>query len=132
MAYEPNNIQNEMAYFYAVVKNMDLSDNLKRAKICEHEVPFEEGISDYLSDVSIMDKQLSETSLLSWIEFIENEKLHTAIKSLKTEDLILISQVVNEGKTWQELASMYEIDQSNVRKHFNKIIRILKNLLFKK
>ncbi len=79
-----------------------------------------------------MDKQLSETSLLSWIEFIENEKLHTAIKSLKTEDQILISQVVSECKTWQELASMYEIDQSNVRKHFNKIIRILKNLLFKK
>ncbi len=37
MAYEPNNIQNEMAYFYAVVKNMDLNDNIKRAKICEHE-----------------------------------------------------------------------------------------------
>lgn len=132
MAYEPNNIQNEMAYFYAVVKNMDLNDNIKRAKICEHEAPFEEGICDYFSDVSIMDKQLSETSLLSWIEFIENEKLHTAIKSLKTEDQILISQVVNKGKTWQELASMYEIDQSNVRKRFNKIIRILKNLLFKK
>ena len=132
MAYEPNNIQNEMAYFYAVVKNMDLNDNIKRAKVCEHEAPFEEGICDYFSDVSIMDKQLSETSLLSWIEFIENEKLHTAIKSLKTEDQILISQVVNEGKTWQELASMYEIDQSNVRKRFNKIIRILKNLLFKK
>ena len=132
MAYEPNNIQNEMAYFYAVVKNMDLNDNIKRAKVCEHEAPFEEGICDCFSDVSIMDKQLSETSLLSWIEFIENEKLHTAIKSLKTEDQILISQVVNEGKTWQELASTYKIDQSNVRKRFNKIIRILKNLLFKK
>lgn len=31
------NIKNELAYFYAVVKNMDLDNNVKQAKINKHE-----------------------------------------------------------------------------------------------
>ncbi len=127
-----DDIKNEIAYFYKVIKNMDSKDNIKNSKIREHEISLQEIVYDNFSDDFDVDKRLFGKHLLSLIEFIENEKLHTAIKSLKTEDQILISQVVNEGKTWQELASMYEIDQSNVRKRFNKIIRILKNLLFKK
>ena len=33
------NIKNELAYFYKVIKNMNIEDNIKQSKINEHEVP---------------------------------------------------------------------------------------------
>ncbi|MBQ6144046.1 MAG: sigma-70 family RNA polymerase sigma factor [Clostridia bacterium] len=126
------NIKNELDYFYAVVKNMDLNDRIKQSKINKHEIPLEENIYDHFLDLNNMDKQLSKTNLLNWIEFIENQRLYRAIKSLEIEDQILISHVMNECKTWQELAETYGITQANVKNRFNKIIRILKVLLFKK
>ena len=61
-----------------------------------------------------------------------NEKLHKAIKNLSIEDQIFISYIVRECKTQQELASKYGINQSSVRNKFNKILRILKNSIFRK
>ncbi len=53
-----------------------------------------------------MDKQLFQTSLLGWIELIENGSLHKALKSLKIEDQIFISYIVKECKTQRELAQI--------------------------
>ena len=36
------NIKNELAYFYKVIKNMDIKDNIKQSKINEHETPLDE------------------------------------------------------------------------------------------
>ena len=44
MGKHPNNIENEITYFYAVVKNMDLKDSITQSKIRKHEVSFEENI----------------------------------------------------------------------------------------
>lgn len=132
MANQPNDIKNKMAYFYAVVKRMDSDDIIKKAKIQDNEILVKEVIYDNFSDTTEMENQLFQGGLLGWIELIENEKLYNAIKDLKMEDQILISHVIKECKTWQELAFDYGITQANVKNRFNKIIRILKTLLFKK
>lgn len=132
MGNRPDNIKNELAYFYKVIKNMDSYDDTKKSKIQKHEIPIEEVIYDEFSNTSDVDKQLFQTSLLGWIELIENESLHKALKSLSIEDQIFISYIVKECKTQQELASKYGINQSSVKNRFDKILRILKNLMSKK
>lgn len=125
-------IKSEMAYFYTVIKNMDKKDSIKNSKIQEHEVSIEDVIYDKESENIDIEKQAFEENLLGWIELIENEKLHKAIKNLSIEDQIFISYIVRECKTQQELASKYGINQSSVRNKFNKILRILKNSIFRK
>ena len=125
-------IKSEMAYFYTVIKNMDKKDSIKNSKIQEHEVSIEDVIYDKESENIDIEKQAFVENLLGWIELIENEKLHKAIKNLSIEDQIFISYIVRECKTQQELASKYGINQSSVRNKFNKILRILKNSIFRK
>ncbi len=132
MGNRHDNIKNEIAYFYKVIKNMDSKDNIKNSKIREHEISLQEIVYDNFSDNFDVDKQLFEKNLLGWIELVENENLHKALKSLKIEDQIFISYIVKECKTQQELASKYGINQSSVKNRFSKILRILKNLLSKK
>ena len=132
MGSHHDNIKNKIAYFHKVIKNMDLKDNIKRSKIDEHEIPVEEIMYDAFSNEFYVDKQLFEKNLLGWIELIENENLHKSVKSLSIEDQIFISYIVKECKTQQELASKYGINQSSVKNRFDKILRVLKNLMSKK
>ena len=41
MGNHPKDIKNEIAYFYAVVKNMDLNDSIKESKIRQNEISIE-------------------------------------------------------------------------------------------
>ena len=54
------NIKNELAYFYKVIKNMDIEDNIKQSKINEHEMPINEIFYDQFSAGENMDKHLNE------------------------------------------------------------------------
>ena len=45
-----NDIKNELAYFYTIIKNMDIKDSVKNSKIKEHEFSLEEVIYDNFSD----------------------------------------------------------------------------------
>ena len=121
-----DNIKNEIAYFYTVIKNMNTKDNIKQSKINEHELPLDEIIYDNFSDHFNMDKQIAEQSLLGWIDLIENENLHKAVKSLSIEDQIFISYIVKECKTQRDLACIYEIKQKNISKKINKILNKIK------
>ena len=69
-------------------------------------------------------KQVAEQSLLGWIELIENEDLHKAVKSLSIEDQIFISYIVKDGRTQRELAQVYGIAQKNVCTRFNRLISL--------
>ena len=109
MGKHANNIKNELAYFYKVIKNMDKKDSLKRSEIHKHEISIEDITYDEFSKDFNLDKQLFEKSLLGWIELIENENLHRAIKSLSIEDQIFISYIVKECKTQREIEKIYSI-----------------------
>ena len=124
-----DNIKNEIAYFYTVIKNMDTKDTIKKSKIKEYEILIEEIIYDNFSDDFDVDKQTAEQSLLGWIELIENEDLHKAVKSLSIEDQIFISYIVKECRTQRELSDMYNIAQQNISKRFNNIIKKLRQFM---
>ena len=113
------NIKNELAYFYKVIKNMNIEDNIKQSKINEHEMPINEILYDQFSVGENMDKYLEERNLLGWIELIENPKLYEAVKNLPIEDQIFISYIVKEGIKQRELSIMYELTQQGI--HINSI-----------
>lgn len=123
MGNHRDNIKNEIAYFYTVIKNMDTKDGIKQSKIKEHEMPIEEISYDNFSDDFDVGKQLFQTNLLGWIELVENENLHRALKSLSIEDQIFISYIVKECKTQRELAKIYGIAQKNICKKFERLIK---------
>ena len=125
MGNHDNKIKNELAYFYAVVKNMDLNDSIKQSKINEHEILLEEYIYDYFSNLNNMDKQLSDADSLNWIELIENDNLRDAIRGLNEEEKMLLNYVFYERRTQSEIAEIYDVTHQNVSK---KIIRILKKI----
>lgn len=124
-----NDIKNELAYFYTIIKNMDIKDSIKNSKVKEHEFSIEEVIYDNCSDDFDVDKQVAEQSLLGWIELIENKNLHKAVKSLSIEDQIFISYIVKECRTQRELSNIYNIAQQNISKRFNNIIKKLRRFM---
>ena len=50
-------IKNEIAYFYKVIRHMDIKDSIKQSKINEHETPLDEILYDQFSVGENMDKQ---------------------------------------------------------------------------
>lgn len=132
MGNRPDNIRNEGAYFYKVVKNMDLKDNIKQSKIYKHEISIEEAVYDKKPDISDVDKQLFETDSIEWIEFIENEDLRNATCKLNTDEKILLHYVFYEEKTQSEIAEIYSIKHQTISYRLNKIIRKLKKYISKK
>ena len=120
-----NDIKNELAYFYTIIKNMDIKDSIKNSKVKEHEFSLEEVIYDNCSDDFDVDNQ----SLLGWIELIENKNLHKAVKSLSIEDQIFISYIVKECRTQRELEKTYNISHQSISKKFNKILDKLRRFI---
>ena len=127
-----NNIKNELAYFYKVIKNMNIKDSIKQSKINEHETPLDEILCEQFFVDENMDKHLEEKNLLGWIELIENSKLYEAVKELSIEDQVFISYLVKEGKTQKELSKIYRINQSHIHDKSNKIIRVIKYYMLNK
>ena len=123
------NIKNELAYFYRVIKNMDIKDNIKQSKINEHKTPLDEILYDQFSVGENMDKHLEEKTLLGWIELIENQKLYEAVKGLSIEDQIFISYIIKEGLTQRELSIMYGLTQQDISYKFNKLIHSINKIL---
>lgn len=129
MVNRNDNIKNESAYFYKVIKNMDTKEQIKQKKINEHELPLEEIFYSQFIDDPDWDKHLAEKTLLGWIELIENPKLHKALKDLPVEDQIFISYIVKECRTQKELSRQYNVAHQNISKRFNKILDKLRRLI---
>ena len=51
------NIKNELAYFYKVIKNLDIKDSIKQSKINGHETPLDEILYNQFSVGENIDKQ---------------------------------------------------------------------------
>ncbi len=124
-----DNIKDEIAYFYTVIKNMDTRGKIEQSKIDGHELQIDDILYDNFLENFDVDKQVTEQSLLGWIELIENENLHNAVKSLSVEEKIFISYIVKDGRTQRELAQVYGISQKNVCTSFNRLISKIKKFL---
>lgn len=122
------NIKNELAYFYKVIKNMAIKDNIKRSKINECEMPLDEILYNQFCVSENLDKHLEEQNLLGWIELIENQKLYEAINRISIEEQIFINYIVKEGRTQRELSRTYGVAQKNISKRFNRGIEKIRYL----
>ena len=127
-----DDIKNEIAYFYTVIKNMDTKDEIKQSKINEHELQIDDILYDNFSEDFDVDKQVAEQSLLGWIELIENKDLHKAIKNLSLEEQILLSYIFYKDKTQSEIANLYKVTQQSISYKTDKIISKIKKYIFKK
>lgn len=123
-----NDIKNEIAYFYKVIKNMDMKESIKLSKIKDNEV-----LTDIIQDVySISDEYFCENSLLDWIELIENPNLHKAIKSLSIKEQTLLSYIFYKEKTQSEVAKIYNMSQSAISQKLNSIMYKIRLFILKK
>ena len=129
MSRRRDNIKNELAYFYKVVKNMDIKDSIKQSQINEYETPLDEILCEQFFVDENMDKHLEEKNLLGWIELIENPKLYEAVKELSIEAQIFISYIIKEGLTQRELSIMYGLTQQDISYKFNKLIHSINKIL---
>ena len=131
MKVKHQNISDEFSYFNTVVRNMNVKDRIKLSKIKDHEVQLESEVYENMPDKFDLDEKISDDTLTSWIDLIENEKLHKAVKSLPVEDQIFISYIVKERRTQRELEKIYNVDHRNIGRRFEKIIKKIK-LIYEK
>lgn len=123
------NINDELSYFNAVIKNMNTDDLRRKNRINKKEISIESEKVENMPDNFDIDEKISDDTLTGWIELIENEKLHKAVKSLPVEDQIFISYIVKERRTQREISYIYNTTQQNICKRFNRILNKIKKIL---
>ena len=124
------NIKDELAYFNKVTQNMDCKEKIKQSEIEKNEISIEEqSICNDFIDNFDLDKELANRNLLGWIDMIENQKLHDAVKSLSLDEQVLLSYVFEKEKTQRELEKLYNLDHSVLCRRYNKIINSLKKII---
>ena len=111
------------AYYYKVVKRMDIKDFNKQVKIEKHECLFDENKHSEYFEETYFDRNLT-----GWIELIENPKLHNAVKQLSVEDQIFISYIFKESKTQEETAQIYNVTHQNISKKLKVILDKLRKI----
>ena len=112
------------AYYYKVVKRMDIKDFNKQVKIEKHELLFEENKHSECFEETYFDR-----NLIGWIELIENPKLAKAMKGLSVEDQIFISYIIKEGRMQESLSKVYKTSQQNIARRFSVIVQTIKREL---
>ena len=124
------NIKDELAYFNKVTQNMDCKEKIKQSEIEKNEISIEEQSScnDFIDNFDL-DKELASRNLLGWIDMIENQKLHDAVKSLSLDEQVLLSYIFEKKKTQRELEKIYNLDQSAICRRYNKIIKSIKEFV---
>ena len=121
------NIKDELAYFNKVTQNMDCKEKIKQSEIEKNEISIEEQpiCNDFIDNFDL-DKELANRNLLGWIDMIENQKLHDAVKSLSLDEQVLLSYIFEKEKTQRDLAKIYKIKHQNICKKIDQIICKLK------
>lgn len=129
MTYCKDNVNNEIAYFYKVIKNMNTKEKIEQNRIQNYELPLDKILCDSFYVEDDIEKRLSDKNLLDWIDFVENQKLHKALKNLPIEDQVLLSYIMKECRTQKELSCHYNTTQQNLSKKLSKILLNLKKFL---
>ena len=119
-------IQNKKAYFETIVNNMNIDDFRRQIRIYDKECQLEKEMYEKIGDKFDVEEEMADTTLIGWIELIENEALCEAVKGLPMGDQIFISYIFKENKNQRELAKIYNISQVAISKKFNAIMDKIK------
>lgn len=130
MNAQNSHIKNRDAYFKTVLKNMNLKENIKQSEMEDNEIFVEDPsiCIDFLDNFDL-DKELADRNLLGWIDMIEDQKLHAAVKSLPVEEQTLLSYIFEKEMTQRELEKIYKMKHQSICERIDKIINKLKSNL---
>lgn len=109
---------------------MNLKENIKQSEIEDNEIFVEDPsiCSDFLDNFDL-DKELTDRNLLGWIDMIEDQKLHAAVKSLSLDEQILLSYIFEKEMTQRELEKIYNLDHSALCRRCNKTIKSIRKII---
>ena len=87
-------------------------------------------MNKYQEAVSVTDTYHETKSRFAWIGEIENEQLLTALETLKTEDLEIITMYAYEGYDITEIYKVYCVSRPTISIKIKRITKFLKNFNF--
>ena len=87
-------------------------------------------MNKYQEAVSVTDTYHETKSRFAWIGEIENEQLLTALETLKTEDLEIITMYAYEGYDITEIYKVYGVSRPTISIKIKRITKFLKNFNF--
>ena len=87
-------------------------------------------MNKYQEAVSVTDTYHETKSRFTWIGEIENEQLLTALETLKTEDLEIITMYAYEGYDITEISKVYGVSRPTISIKIKRITKFLKNFNF--
>ena len=87
-------------------------------------------MNKYQEAVSVTDTYHETKSRFAWIGEIENEQLLTALETLKTEDLEIITMYAYEGYDIAEISKVYGVSRPTISIKIKRITKFLKNFNF--
>ena len=87
-------------------------------------------MNKYQEAVSVTDTYHETKSRFAWIGEIENEQLLTALETLKTEDLEIITMNAYEGYDITEISKVYGVSRPTISIKIKRITKFLKNFNF--
>ena len=83
-------------------------------------------MNKYQEAVSVTDTYHETKSRFAWIGEIENEQLLTALETLKTEDLEIITMYAYEGYDITEISKVYGVSRPTISIKIKRITKFLK------
>ena len=87
-------------------------------------------MNKYQEAVSVTDTYHETKSRFAWIGEIENEQLLTALETLKTEDLEIITMYAYEGYDITEISKVYGVSRPTISIKIKRITKFLNNFNF--
>ena len=87
-------------------------------------------MNKYQEAVSVTDTYHETKSRFAWIGEIENEQLLTALETLKTEDLEIITMYAYERYDITEISKVYGVSRPTISIKIKRITKFLKNFNF--
>lgn len=87
-------------------------------------------MNKYQEAVSVTDTYHETKSRFAWIGEIENEQLLTALETLKTEDLEIITMYAYEEYDITEISKVYGVSRPTISIKIKRITKFLKNFNF--
>ena len=87
-------------------------------------------MNKYQEAVSVTDTYHETKSRFAWIGEIENKQLLTALETLKTEDLEIITMYAYEGYDITEISKVYGVSRPTISIKIKRITKFLKNFEF--
>lgn len=128
-----NKDKKPIAYYRKVVRNSMINEFRQNANAGNHIVSVGDDLYSLTNGVkendNTIERQIEAKSPEDWLMFIENPKLHEALKHLSTDQLELLFLLDVKGYTQMELAAFYGIKHQSLSDRLQKIYKKIKNYL---